>query len=367
MMKLKNTISACALVMLIATMTPAQGANAQVVNGSFEADANGFQPSDWLVTGGLVYVTDVPDDLFPTDGAKYLIVDGNETGPTQAGWGPHGWNMVGAARQTVARPAGQFCSLSIDWEFLPVEALPSPMFNDFMSIDVIHDLTNTLITNVVYVDTGATAGLIPYTSVPGAGLGVLTWVPNQSTASPLTTGLHAPAGFKRAVVDLSAVPVGTPMRIEIAVGNVGDACVSSRAYIDRVRVFGGQQNLNGVTAGLRVLGSAHVDGSFGSFDWSDDTLYPAAPYVLRTCPGQRLSFRAIGVDGLRWAMVAGNPLDIGVPTPFGQINVDVFSGSPFIFPINGFDPAGAVLGTFNAPPDWFDTFVPESLPPGFQI
>src|SRR5687768_11611870 len=124
MMKSLQTFAACALVMLITATAQAQ------VNGSFEADQNGYSPSGWLVTGGIVYVSDVPDDLFPTEGTKYLIVDGDETGPTFAGYGPHGWNIAGNVRQVVTRPVGQFCTLSIDWEFLPTEVLPSPQFND---------------------------------------------------------------------------------------------------------------------------------------------------------------------------------------------------------------------------------------------
>ena len=170
--------------------------------------------------------------------------------------------------------------------------------------------------------------------------------------------MPAPVGPKRAIVDLSAVPVGTPMRIEIFVGNVGDSYIPSKAYIDRVVLSGGQQNLNGAAAALRVLGSAHVDGLSGSPDWSEATL-PVAPYHFRTCPGQRLSFRATGEAGLHWSMAAGSLLDPGAPTPFGQVNVDVFSGSPFIFLIEG-----AVLTNST---NWYDFFVPEAVPLGTQL
>src|SRR5262245_59752934 len=121
MMKWPCLISTYALVLFITTVV-----QAQVVNGSFENDPNGLTPSNWLVTGGSVYVSDVPDCLFPSSGNKYLIVDAYGTGPTTAGYGPHGWNFTGQARQTIARPPGQFCFLSIDWEFLPSEVIPHP-------------------------------------------------------------------------------------------------------------------------------------------------------------------------------------------------------------------------------------------------
>ena len=96
--------------------------------------------------------------------------------------------------------------------------------------------------------------------------------------------VHAPAGFKRAVADLSLVPVGTPMSIEINVGNAFDAEGPSRAYIDRVRLYAGQQNFNGGHGARRVLGSAHLDGVANNQDWSDDTLSiaPFAPGISRS-------------------------------------------------------------------------------------
>jgi hypothetical protein len=353
-MKFVRAFSASALVMVIATTLPAQ-----VLNGSFEADADNAQPSNWMGTGGASWVTSVPDNMFPTSGSKYLVVDVTDgIGPTFAGHGPHCWNCGGQVRQVVTRPPGEFCFLSLDWDFLPQEDAYPGFYNDFLSIDVIGGVTTeTLIANVVFIDTGWTAGAIPYTNVPGAGSGQLTWVPNQSTAY-WTSGMPAPVGPKRAVVDLSAVPVGTQMRIDIFVGNVGDSYIPSKAYIDNVVLSGGQQNLNGGNAALRVLGSAHSDGLSGDPDWSEATL-PQAPYEFRACPGQRVSFRATGEAGLHWSMVAGGLLDPGLPTPFGQVNVDVFFGSPFTFLIDN-----AVLTSSTG---WYDFFVPESVPLGTKL
>ena len=116
-MNLRHTLVTSALVMIIATTT-----QAQILNGSFEADSNGQPPSNWWVTGGMASVTSVPDDMFPTSGSKYLIVDITDgIGPTTAGYGPHGWNLGGQVWQLVTRPAGEFCSLSLDWDFLPLE------------------------------------------------------------------------------------------------------------------------------------------------------------------------------------------------------------------------------------------------------
>jgi hypothetical protein len=58
-------------------------------------------------------------------------------------------------------------------------------------------------------------------------------------------------------------------------------------------------------------------------------------------------------------MVAGSVLDPGAATPFGQVNVDVFSGSPFIFLIEG-----AVLTNATS---WYDFFVPEAVLSGTQL
>ena len=359
-MLLPRVISACALVLLVATTTRAQ------INGSFEADAAGSAPSGWAVTGGTAIVQAAPDCLFPSHGTKYLYLNANASGPAVQGYGPHAAGTCAQVRQVVTRPLGQFCSLSVDWEFLPNETLPV-QYNDFLSIDVINNGSNALIANVVYIDTGIGAGAPPYTNVPGAGAGQLTYVPNQSTAVG-ATGNQAPAGFKRALVDLSGVAVGTAMRIEISVGNGFDNFAGSSALIDRVRLSGGQQNLNAGTAGLRVLGSSHIDGIFGNFDWADDVL-TMAPYTLRTCPGQRLSFRALGQAGSKWAMVAGALLDPGLDTPFGQINVDVFFGPPYTFVINGFsaDPVSAWIGTMTNQTNWIDAQIPEATPLGSTI
>jgi hypothetical protein len=361
-MKSPNPVPVYALVLLASAMV-----QAQVVNGSFEDDMNGHAPSNWLVTGGTVSVSDVADCLFPSTGSKYLVVDSYPAGPAFPGYGPHGWNNTGQARQTVVRPAGQFCVLSIDWEFLPGEPVPQAFYNDFLSIDVINATTDALIRNVVYVDSGFTAGNPPYTNVPGAGAGQLTWVPNQSLQFPFTTANPAPAGLKRAIVDLSMVPVGTAMTIEINVGNGGDAEGPSRAYIDRVEILGGQQNFNSGNAALRVLGSAHQDGIFNDFDWSDDIL-SFAPYHFRACPGQKLSFRARGEAGHPWILAAGNLLEVGVPTAAGQINVDLFSGAPFSFLANGFagDPT-MFPGVLGGATSWFNVDVPEGVLPGTQL
>ena len=132
-MKFLHALFACALVMVIATTT-----QAQVLNGSFEDDPDNQPPSNWLVTGGWAYVTSVPDDLFPTSGSKYLIVDVTDgIGPTGAAYGPHGWNSGGQVRQVVTRPPGEFCSLSLDWDFLPTEDAYPGFYNDFLSIDVV--------------------------------------------------------------------------------------------------------------------------------------------------------------------------------------------------------------------------------------
>ncbi|HYC76012.1 MAG TPA: hypothetical protein VEI02_00150, partial [Planctomycetota bacterium] len=337
-MKFSQALVPFALVSAFAASAAAQSGS-PVVNGSFEADANNAEPSGWMTTGGVSYVTNVPDGLFPTSGSKYLVVDVTDgIGPTLPGHGPHCWNCGGQVRQYVVRPAGERCFLSLDWDFLPTEDAYPGFYNDFLSIDVVHGVTESLIANVVYIDTGMTAGAIPYTNVPGAAGGQITWLPPQSIVFPGTTATPAPAGPKRAVVDLSSVPVGTSMRIDVFVGNVGDSYIPSKAYVDNVVLSGGKPNFDGGAAALRVLGSAHADGTFADGDWSDDAL-PGAPYVFRAAPGQHLSFRARGEAGLAWAMILAAPLDMGVPTAFGQINVDVFS-APFLFLANGFPGGG---------------------------
>jgi hypothetical protein len=347
-MKILTALFASALAMVIATTL-----EAQVLNGSFETDPDNATPSNWMVTGGMAWVTSVPDVGFPTSGSKYLVVDVTDgIGPTGAAYGPHGWNSGGQVSQVVTRPPGEFCFLSLDWEFIPLEDAYPGFYNDFLTIDVI-SATNT---NVVFIDTGMTAGTLPYTNVPGAAGGQLTYVPPQSTVM-FPTAMPAPIGPKRAIVDLSAIPVGAPMTIEIFVGNVGDSYIPSKAYIDRVVLSGGQQNLNGGNAALRVLGSAHADGLSGSPDWSEATL-PFAPYHFRACPGQRVSFRATGEAGLHWTMAAGSLLDPGASTPLGQINVDIFGSPFFLF----FD--GVVLTNSTS---WYDLFVPESVPFGTQL
>src|SRR5688572_2307417 len=139
-MKFLQALFASALVMVIATTM-----QAQILNGSFEADADNQPPSNWWVTGGNAWVTSVPDDMFPTSGSKYLVVDVTDgIGPTGAAYGPHGWNSGGHVWQVFTRPPGEFCSLSLDWDFLPLEDAYPGFYNDFLTIDVINSSTDTL-------------------------------------------------------------------------------------------------------------------------------------------------------------------------------------------------------------------------------
>src|SRR5262245_2401569 len=148
-MKFLQALLASALVMVVATTM-----DAQVLNGSFEADAENAPPSSWLLTGGWSYVTSVPDVGFPTSGTKYMVVDVTDgIGPTGAAYGPHGWNSGGQVSQVVTRPPGEFCFLSLDWEFIPLEDAYPGFYNDFLTIDVI----SVINTNVVFIDTGTTA------------------------------------------------------------------------------------------------------------------------------------------------------------------------------------------------------------------
>src|SRR5262249_13708291 len=149
-------------------------------------------------------------------------------------YGPHAPGTVAQIAQVVARPPGTHCSLSLDWEFVANETLGGTI-NDFLSIDVVNDTTNALITNVGFVYVGVSPGAPPLVNVPGGASGA-TWVPNQSDAAG--NGVPAPAGFKRAWVDLSGVAVGTSMRIEISVGNDTPSNVfqNSTAFVDNVRL-----------------------------------------------------------------------------------------------------------------------------------
>jgi hypothetical protein len=331
------------------------------VNRSFEDGPTGAAPPGWVVTGGTAIVSDTADCLFPSHGSKHVVVSSAGTGPVVAGYGPHAAGTCGQITQVVLRPNGAFASFEIDWEWLPSEALPSP-FNDFMSIDLVNDVTNALITNVVFIDTGTNAGAPPYTNVPGAGAGLLTYVPDQSTVFG-ATGNQAPAGFKRAWVDLSTIPAGTPIRIEISVCNESDSVVDSRAYVDNVRLSGGDRN---GTVDLRVLGSPHVDGQFSSVDWGGD-VRAETPYYLRTCPGQRLALRATGPDGTAFAVAAGTLDNPGPDLGFGQLNLDL--ALPFTIVIDGFspEPLTAWLGTLAAGGNFYGFNVPETVPFGTEI
>ncbi len=341
-------------------------AHAQIFNGSFENGAPGSPPPGWTVTGGTATISATADDLFPSAGNQYLVLNAAGTGPSTAGFGPHAPGTCGQITQLVTRPVGPFCGFRVDWEFLPNESLPAATFNDYLSIDIVNNATNALIANVVFIDTGTTAGTPGYTNVPGAGAGVLTWVPNQATLTGATAN-QAPAGFKRAHVDLSSVPAGTVMRVEISVANVGDTAVSPRAYIDNVRLLAGERN-TGASA-LRVLSSSHQDGAFGSGTWGGD-LRPETPYSFEAAPGQRISFRADGVPGTPWALVAGTLQEVGTFFPgVGVANLSV--GSPLSILINGFDPSnplGFFLGTINSSGmNFLDAQIPDTVPVGASL
>ncbi len=354
-----------ALISLVLVLALCAAASAQVVNGSFEVGAPGFMPAGWALTGGSAMIWNAPDELFPTQGNQYLRMSSGNTGPTTAGWGPHAPGTVGQVTQTVQRPNGAYCGLFIDWEWLPVEALTGGIYNDFISIDVVDANTNSLIQNVLFLDTGRLAGVPPYTNVPGAAAGVPTWV--APLASFLASGVHAPAGYKRAFADLSAVPVGTSMRIEITLGNGGDPAAPCSAYIDNVRLTVGERNGHGSNTGsLRVLESSHTDGLFTALDGSGD-FRNETPYTFRAAPGQRIVFRASGSPNTPWALVMGAPADVGmIVGGYGIVNLDLTF--PLLIAVNGFDPVNpinVILGTMNSSGYGFlEGQVPETVPLG---
>src|SRR5438105_15952592 len=110
-MKLRLLICASVLCCLAATVRGQ-------VNKSFEADPVGPLVTGWTTTGGTALVSNTSDDLFPSHGAKYLVLSAVGTGPAPVGYGPHAPGTCGQVTQVVNRPAGASCVFSVDWEFL---------------------------------------------------------------------------------------------------------------------------------------------------------------------------------------------------------------------------------------------------------
>ncbi|MCI0587947.1 MAG: hypothetical protein L0323_14035 [Planctomycetes bacterium] len=365
-MKFHRLVSAAG-ALLCATAAPV---SAQVLDCSFEAQVAGLPPgAPWVVTGGIATISAAPDDMFPSDGANYLSLNPGATGGAVPAHGPHAAGTVGQVAQTFVRPAGATCTITVDWEFIPLEFLPSPGSNDFLSIDVIDTVPGTLVANVVFIDTGTLAGVPAYTNVPGAGAGVLRYVPNQAAGVPFGSGNHVPAGFKRAWADLSAVPAGTLLTVAISVGNALDTAVDSVAYIDTVCVHVGETNAD-LDGQLRVLGSAHIDGGpFISGDFGAQ-LRPEVPYSFRTSPGQRLGFRANGDPGAPWILAAGPPIDPGVPIGNGATIAlpGILNIAPSFILTNGFSPppfGPGFLGPFGE--SLSAGQVPEGVPLGITV
>jgi hypothetical protein len=208
--------------------------------------------------------------------------------------------------------------------------------------------------NVVFADLGSGMTPDPYTNVPGAAGGQIPWVPNQTALVNPWDHNPAPAGFKRAWVDLTGlVTTGQTLRLEISVGNGGDTLLHSIALIDDVRLIVAQKNQPG--GRLRLLGSDHTDGIGVADDFGGDHL-EGAPYEFRSMPYQLLAFRASSSNtNVPWALFAGDLRPAGYYFPaVGTVNLD----NPLVI-IDGIDPAGVnnQLGIITSQPRYIQMMI----------
>ncbi len=349
-------------------------AAAQIADFSFESSFPGNPPAaPWTVVAGSAYIENSGTAFFPTHGGQYLrlALSGNSAGPagmapSSPGYGPH-TSGVAQVKQIFSVPNHQNIGLSVDWEFINAESPTTTSYFDFASIDVIDPL-GALVANVLLVCAGNPAASPPFTNVPGAGAGAIAWVPNQ-TALPYQSAYNpAPAGFKRAFVDLTGLMLpGTSYSLEITIANWGDSSLGPQLLVDNVRLVGGQVNQG--NGSLRILGSSHLDGSGSFSDWSGDYL-GIGPYEFYTEPGARIAFRArSSVASTPWALFTG-PLQFNgiYLAGVGTVNLDVSSPS-FATVIDGIVPGGGddIIGTISFNTNFIEGQVAASTPTGTEV
>jgi hypothetical protein len=318
---------------------------------SFESSTAGSPPgAPWVVTSGVAQVRTTPDDLFPSDGAKYLVLS-----PTMNASG-----TTGEVRQSFVRPPGAYCALSADWDFITGEL---PLFSNDVLIITVRDQANTVVATVMSVSSAFVPGI--NVNVPGGAVSI----PNQATLYPSATANPAPAGFKRAWVDLSSLTTaGTTYEVVIQVAN-GTGMVNTSnpvAYVDNVLLTVADRNSS--LAALRVLGSAHTDGTLTSADVGGD-LRPETPFFFRTAPGQRCALRASSTPGNCWLLAAGTLDPVGLEVAgYGIVNLDL--AAPISIVINGIsgtDPLSLLLGTIASGTSLIDLQISDAMPLGTKV
>ncbi|MEE9393293.1 MAG: hypothetical protein V3W41_12385 [Planctomycetota bacterium] len=331
-------------------------------NGGFESGL-----TNWTaVPTTSVTVDSSSSNGFPSEGSQYARVVGTG-GPGIAGYGPHlagsGTGSVTVLSRLFTRPTGVNCEVQLDWNFFQNEFELNPTFNDFLSIDIIDVATNTRVTNMVFIDNGLLAGTPFYTGIPGAGTGELSYVFSQDG---LGTGFLEPLphGFKRARADIAVLTTaGQALRIDIAVGNTGDAATDSLAFVDNFKVLSGGSNSPG--GSLRILGASHQDGIGDSSDSGGDSAM-AGPIDFEVRPGQRISVRNWHDNGgVAFAMLSGTVRNDGSDFGFDEFNLNVSAGIATIFDgLNPSTPIDVLLGTTNDEPSFLEATIPESVLPG---
>jgi hypothetical protein len=356
--------SALLLIPLITLGVTGIGAQC-ISDGSFESSSSGGPPgSPWSVSsGGFAVVETTPTAFLPSDGNKYLRIAAVGTGPATPGHGPH--TGVAKVSQNFTVPPHEYFALSVDWEFIQVENTPSS-YNDFVSIDILTQAITgpVLVANVLYVDTGHSGGTPDaYTNAPGGGAGELAFVPNQTIHGASGDENPAPAGFKRAWIDLTGiVNAGSWYTLEISIGNGGDDQYFGHFLIDNVRCLVAERN--GSSYGLlRILGASHP-GGLTPFYWESDGLADT-PFELDTMPSQRITFRHRGGSDDPFALFAGDLVSEGTYfPPVGTVNLS----SPIAI-IDGIAPGGGDdwIGTTIGGESYIEARVGSTTPLGTKI
>jgi PKD repeat protein len=220
----------------------------QFPDGGFEQQSALAAPeAPWtlLGSGALVRSNAQPDGGFPREGDKWLALDGTAStaatppgNPRGAGAPPTG--TVGVRQSFTFSPLAPH--LVFDAAFLLGDAPASAASNDFMSVDLSDGTTSW---NLYYADS--------FSALPGTSL---------QHGLPMTA-------VERVHVDLGvlfpALVAGSPLTLEIGVGNGGDGANPSRGYVDALRLVpaatasfrnGTRRNAARYVAAPPVLGGA---------------------------------------------------------------------------------------------------------------
>ena len=274
-------------------------------------DCEGLVSTVNFSPNGDAYVSGTASCGFPTQGAQYLIVPGNNPSafPSLPFGGPLPRPLpVGYSEVQVTIPAGA-ADVSITWDFFNGEGGAYTSWNDGMSIDIVDPGTQLSLLNIVYADTNSPLA-------PSACSA--SWMsPNATNVNSGTDAILD--GPQQTCVLLPALPPGAYLSIVAWTG--GDDVISSACFVDDIQWNTGcppvsTPNMpNSLEASLNFTGTSCLPTGTYPFQRLIAAGAQTQMTIATTANGQQ-PYALFATPGS--GVVAGP----GIPTPYGVVDFD---------------------------------------------